>query len=242
MFLSEYPKSILSILQSNKVQWFPRTGVAWLESVANIVEAQVIWRAYIWTKESVDGHLYSTVCFVRSRSSLIRNHKTTGLEDETTQYKALVKLSKISQKNCCRGFSLGHPGLPSASSDGGRWRSLSSVDSLLLHSCVRKNFHFHQKKIFTKPSHLHPPRLPPVGCEPHLVPPAGLQVGQGRGDLHPIKKLSLSDQLASLVHAFGSDLVSTVEGGELPVVDDPILLLIAQVAHPGGRIVSVSSV
>ena len=54
--------------------------------------------------------------------------------------------------------------------------------------------------------------------------------GQSRlGDLHPRKKLSLSNQLGSLVHAPGVDLVPAVDVGEVSVIDYPILLFQAKV-------------
>ena len=67
--------------------------------------------------------------------------------------------------------------------------------------------------------------------------------GQSRlGDLHPRKKLSLSNQLGSLVHAPGVDLVPAVDVGELPVVDDPILFFQTKVAGPCDWVVCVSSI
>ena len=57
-----------------------------------------------------------------------------------------------------------------------------------------------------------------------------------------MQKLSLSNQLGSLVHTLGANLVPAVEGGQLPVVEDPILLLATKVADLCGRVVCVSSV
>ena len=65
-------------------------------------------------------------------SSLIRNQITTGLKDEKHSISGTVQNSKKGKKAAVVDFSLGHPALPSASSDGGRWGSLTSVDSLSL--------------------------------------------------------------------------------------------------------------
>ena len=134
-----------------------------------------------------------------------------------TQYLALVKMAKKAGKLLSWIFhsaTLLYPLHPQMGADGGR-------SQVLIH------FHFlEEKNLVNYPSHLLPPGLPPVGFVPHLVPPAGLQVGQGRGDLHPMKKrkLSLSNQLVPLVHALGVDLAPAVQAGQLTVVDYPVLL------------------